>query len=127
MDTLIAKLVSELGIGEDQAKGGAGLLFKIAKEKLSGADFSSLAGALGNIDDLIKASPDTGGSGRAKLLGGLASAIGGEKVAVLAKLATGFSALNLDKSLIPKFATIVGDVVQEKSGLDLKTLLQKYM
>ena len=127
MDTLIAKLVSELGIGEAQAKGGAGLLFKIAKEKLSGADFSSLADALGNVDDLIKASPDTGGRGGTKLLGGLASAIGGEKVAVLAQLATGFSALNLDKSLIPKFATIVGDVVQEKSGLDLKTLLQKYM
>ncbi|MFT5240534.1 MAG: hypothetical protein ACI9OU_002767 [Candidatus Promineifilaceae bacterium] len=126
MDTLIAKLVSELGIGEDQAKGGAGLLFKIAKEKLSGTDFSSLAGALGNVDDLIKASPDSGGGG-AKLLGGLASAIGGDKMAVLAQLATGFSALNLDKSLIPKFATIVGDVVQEKSGLDLKTLLQKYM
>lgn len=31
---LIQQLVSNLGVSEDQAKGGAGLLFNLAKDKL---------------------------------------------------------------------------------------------
>ena len=31
---LIQQLVSSLGVNEDQAKGGAGLLFNLAKDKL---------------------------------------------------------------------------------------------
>ena len=46
MDELIGQLVQKLGIQEDQAKGGAGLLLKLAQSKL-GSDFSQIADAVG--------------------------------------------------------------------------------
>ena len=36
MNELIGELVSKLGIQEGQAQGGAGLLFKLAQQKLDG-------------------------------------------------------------------------------------------
>ena len=39
----ISLLTKNLGVNESQAKGGAGLIFKLAKEKLSGADFAQVA------------------------------------------------------------------------------------
>jgi hypothetical protein len=40
---LIQQLIGNLGINEEQAKGGAGLLFNLAKEKLGAGDFQQLA------------------------------------------------------------------------------------
>ena len=36
---LLQMLTSQLGVTQDQAEGGAGLLFKMAKEKLGSDDF----------------------------------------------------------------------------------------
>ena len=88
MNELIQQLVSQLGVNPDQAKGGAGLLFKVAQSKLGG-DFSKITQALPAVTDLIKAAPAEGGA--SKLLGGLASAIGGGIVyALIAGLAPQF-------------------------------------
>ena len=76
MNELIQQLVSQLGVNPDQAKGGAGSLFKMVQSKLGG-DFSKITQALPAVTDLIKAAPAEGGA--SKLLGGLASAIGGGK------------------------------------------------
>ena len=76
MNELIAQLVQQLGVQESQAKGGAGLLFKLAQSKLGG-DFSKVAEALPGVQDLIKSAPEQGSA--AKLLGGLAGALGGGK------------------------------------------------
>ncbi len=59
------------------------------------------------------------------MLGGLASAFGGDKVAGLASLATGFSKLNLDPSMIGKFAPAILSFVQAKAGPEVATLLSK--
>lgn len=126
MDELISKLVSELGINQDQAKGGAGLLFKMAKEKLGGDDFSKIGAALGNVDELIDASPSTEGGGGG-LLGGLASAIGGDGAGNLAELASGFKSLDLDSGLLTKFVSIISGVVKDKGGADVVGLLQKLL
>ena len=56
MNELIAQLVGQLGINESQAGGGAGLLFKLAKEKLGG-DFSKVTGALPGVAELIQKAP----------------------------------------------------------------------
>jgi len=56
MNELIARLVGQLGINESQAGGGAGLLFKLAKEKLGG-DFSKVTGALPGVAELIQKAP----------------------------------------------------------------------
>lgn len=125
MEELIKQLTSQLGIGSDQAKGGAGLLFKLAQSKLGG-DFSKVTAALPGVADLVKAAPAAGGA--AKLLGGLASALGGSKaegLAGLASLAGGFSQLKLDAGMIGKFVPVVLSFVQSKGGGELQALLAK--
>ena len=124
MNQLIAALVKQLGIQESQAQGGAGLLFKLAQDKLGG-DFSKVTSALPGVTDLIKQAPQAGGA--SSLLGGLASAIGGEKAAGLASLAAGFSQLKLDPSLIGKFAPVILGFVKAKAGPEMVALLSKVM
>ncbi len=118
MNELIAKLVQQLGVQEGQAKGGTGLLLKLAQDKLGG-DFSAIASALPGAQDLIKSAPAAGGT--SSLLGGLASALGGGKaggLADLAGLAGGFSSLKLDSSMIGKFIPIMLEFVKSKAGQD---------
>jgi len=73
---IIELLTKNLGVGEDQAKGGAGLLFNLAREKLGENDFSELSQHVPGINELIGTAPKSKGLGAA--LGGLASSIGGD-------------------------------------------------
>ena len=130
MNELIGLLVKQLGVKDNQATGGAGLLFKLAQEKLGAADFGKVASSLGGVQDLIKSAPAEGGA--AKMLGGLASMLGGGTagkaaggVAALAQLASGFSKLGLDKDMIAKFVPVILSFAQSKGGDAVKTLLQK--
>lgn len=123
MNELIQQLVSQLGVNPDQAKGGAGLLFKMVQSKLGG-DFSKVAQAMPEVTGLIKAAPAEGGA--SKLLGGLASAIGGGKaggLANLASLAGGFSQLKLDPGMVGKFVPVVLSFIQGKFGKDVVGLV----
>ena len=43
---LIDQLTKSLGVSENQAQGGAGLLFKLAKDKLGAGDFSKISAAV---------------------------------------------------------------------------------
>ena len=110
MMELIQQLVSNLGVTEDQAKGGAGMLFNLAKEKLEAGDFQQIANAIPGISDLMSAAPSTGGGGEGGggvmgILGGIASSLGGNVggLGSLAALAGGFSKLGLYSEMIGKF------------------------
>ncbi len=120
MNELINQLVSQLGVQEGQAKGGAGLLLRLAQDKLGG-DFGKIAAALPGVQEMIGAAPASGGA--AKLLGGLAGALGGGKAGDLASLAAGFSQLKLDPAMIGKFVPIILSFVQSKGGADIAKLL----
>ena len=130
MNELIGLLVKQLGVNDSQATGGAGLLFKLAQEKLGSADFGKIASSLGGVQDLIKAAPAAGGA--ANMLGGLASMLGGGATgkaaggaAVLAQLVSGFSSLGLNKDMIAKFVPVILGFAQSKGGDTVKALLQK--
>ncbi len=120
MNELIGQLVAQLGVQEGQAKGGAGLLLKLAQDKLGG-DFSKIAALIPDAQQLIGAAPAAGGA--AKLLGGLAGAIGGGQAGNLAALASGFSQLKLDPEMIGKFVPILLSFVQSKGGSEIAQLL----
>ena len=122
---LIQMLTSQLGISDEQATGGAGLLFKMAKDKLGDDDFSQVSSAIPDIENLISSAPDAGGLGGA--LGGLESTFGGGagQLGNLASLAGGFKKLNLDSGLISKFIPIVMSFVQSKGGDSIKAILEK--
>jgi hypothetical protein len=122
---LIQQLVSQLGIQEGQAKGGAGLLFKQAKERLGSDEFSQLVQKVPGAESLIKDAPQSGGI--MGVVGSLASKFGGKgsELGNMASLAGGFSKLGLDRGMISKFIPIVLSYVQGKGGNDAMQLLQK--
>ena len=124
---LVQMLTSQLGVSEDQAKGGSGLLFKMAKEKLGADEFDQVASAVPGVEDLISSVPESGGISGA--LGGLASSLGGGagQLGNLASLAGGFKNLNLDSSMVGKFIPIVMSFVQTKGGDTVKSILEKVM
>jgi len=127
MMELIQQLVSSLGVDEEQAKVGAGLLFKLAKDKLGTGEFSQVADVVPGINELIGSAPESGGLLGA--IGGLASAFGGKAggLGELANLAGGFSKLGLDSGMIGKFVPIILAFVQAKGGDIIKTLLEQVL
>ena len=124
---LIQMLTSQLGISEEQAKGGSGLLFKLAKDKLGSDEYSQVASAVPGIDDLVSSAPKAGGL--AGSLGGIASSFGGGagKLGSLAALAGGFKDLNLDTGMIGKFIPVVMSYVQSQGGDNVKSILEKVL
>ncbi len=53
-------LVSKLGVTSDQASGGAGAIFNLAKERLAPDQFSQVAGAVPGIDTMMSEAPAAG-------------------------------------------------------------------
>lgn len=123
MKELIELLTQRLKVDERQAQGGAGILFKAAKDKLGGAEFSRMLGSVPGIDGLIKKAPDGGMAGG--LLGGLASLAGGSRAAILANIVSGFSKLNLSGDDAQKFVPVILDYLQGKVGPDIVSRLEK--
>jgi hypothetical protein len=122
---LVEQLVKNLGVSEDAAKGGSGLIFKMAQEKLGAGDFGKVASALPGITDLMKSAPESGGvlGGIGKLASGLGGGAG--QLGNLASLAGGFSKLGLDSGMIGKFLPIILSFAQSKGGDAVKALLAK--
>jgi hypothetical protein len=116
---LVDQLTKALGISDAQAQGGAGLLFKLAKDKLGTSEFSQLSAAVPEVDSLLNAAPSSGG-----LLGGLGKMLGGSSGG-LAGLTGGFSNLGMDTGMAAKFVPIILQFVQTKGGDPLKMLLEK--
>jgi hypothetical protein len=124
---LIQDLVKNLGVSEQAAKGGAGLIFKLAQDKLPAGDFSKVAGVVPGMSDLVKAAPASGGPLGG--LGKLTSAIpgGAGKLGNLASLAGGFSKLGMDTGMIGKFVPIILSFVGSKGGTPIHSILEKVL
>ena len=122
---LIQQLMEQLGIKEDQAKGGVGAVLKLAKDKLPGGDFSKLQEMIPGAQDLLGAAPDSSG-GVMGAIGGMLSKLGGKAGSLgnLAGLAAGFEKLGLDKSMIQKFASTILGYVRGKGGDSVAGVLE---
>ncbi len=111
-------LVSQLGVTQKQATGGAGSILNYAKESLSAEDFSKVASSVPGVDSLLGAAPSTGG-----VLGGAASALGGDSLGGMAALTSQFSSLGLNADMVQKFTPIILDYVKGTGGSDVMSLL----
>ena len=123
---LVQMLTSQLGISNEQASGGAGLIFKMVKDKLGGDEFGQLSSTVPDLENLISSAPKSGGI--ASALGGLVSSLGGGgggQLGSLASLAGRFKNLDLDSGVINKFIPIIMSFVQSKGGDTAKILLEK--
>jgi hypothetical protein len=130
---LVDQLVQQLGVSNEQAEGGAGLLLKMAKEKLGSDDFSQIAGLIPGIDELLGKAPSgdaaaSPGGGIMEAIGGIAKSIGmgdiGEKLEGLAGVAGGFGKLDLDTEMVSKFATIIIEFLKKNGGETVEAILK---
>jgi hypothetical protein len=55
--SLTDTLVKKLGISSEQAQGGAGALFQLAKSKLDAGQFAELCKAVPEMDSLLSSAP----------------------------------------------------------------------
>ncbi|HEY7378678.1 MAG TPA: DUF2780 domain-containing protein [Steroidobacteraceae bacterium] len=119
MQDLLTELSQKLNINESQARGGAAILFKAAKDKLGSAEFQRMLGSVPGLDALVQQAPKSGGG----LLGGLASLAGGN-AALLATIVSGFSNLRMGADQAQKFVPIILDNLRTKVGAETVSKLE---
>ena len=108
-DPLISALTGQLNVTTDQAQGGVGSILTLAKEKLSGMDFSALTKVIPGADTYMKAAKD---------LGAVTGPIGDK-----AGLTSSFSKLGMGSDLVGKFSGVLSDFVGKAGGEPVKNIL----
>lgn len=116
---LVGELTKGLSITPQQATGGAGTLFGLAKSRLNPTDFSKIAAVVPGMGSFLKAAPSTGGGSElAGLTGSLPGNMGG-----MASAATAFQKLGLSPSMVEKFVPIMTNFLHAKGGANVASLL----
>jgi len=123
MKELIDLLVKNVNVDEKQARGGAGLLLKVARDRLGAQQFSSLLGGVPGLEDLIGQAPQAGGF--SKLFGGLAGSLGGSNGAVIAQIVSGFGSLGLSPDHAKRMAPVMMQFLRGKVGAETADTLEK--
>ncbi len=128
---LVGLLSNQLKVTDDQATGGAGALFKMAKDNLPETDYSKVAEALPGIGSLIQSAPKISESaaGFSEKLGGAAEGMGAlskaaENVNKLAAVSDQFSQLGLDKGMVSQFIPVILNYANSKGGETIMNLLK---
>jgi len=117
---LIGSLTKQLSVTPEQATGGAGALFGLAKSKLSVEDFSKVSKAVPGMDGLLKAAPKPKSSSP---LDSLASSLPGS-AGGMASVASSFKSLGLSPGMAEKFVPVMTQYVQGKGGSEVASLFE---
>jgi hypothetical protein len=117
---LVGQLTKQLSVTPDQATGGAGALFNLAKSRLNAGDFSKVAGAVPGMDGLLKAAPKAE-SGGSSALGSLGSKLPGG-AGGLASVAGSFQSLGLSPDMAAKFVPVMTKFLESKGGSSVGSL-----
>lgn len=118
---LIGSLTDLLGVTNEQATGGAGAIFKEAKNKMSSGGYSQLLGAIPGIDSLIQAAPQASGlAGKASSLFGSSSG----SIKGLSALTDSFAKLGLSPDMVSQYMDVILDFVQSEAGQQTMTMLK---
>ena len=115
---LAGMIAKELKISPQQATGGAGALFGLAKTRLKPEDFSKLSSAVPGMDGLLKAAPKASSSG----LGSLGSALPAQAGA-LGAVAGQFKKLGLSPDMVAQFVPILTKFAESKGGAGVASIL----
>jgi hypothetical protein len=120
---LVGNLTKELSITPEQAIGGSGALFGLAKTRLKPEDFTKVAGAVPGMDGLLKAAPKPKSKkGVAGALGAMGDVLPGQ-AGGLASAAGAFQSLGLSPAQMIKFVPIMTQFVNLKGGAGVGNLL----
>ena len=123
MKELIDQLMQATRVDERQARGGAAVLLKAARDKLGPQQFASLLGTLPGVEELLRHAPQPGGLG--KLFGGLAGSVGGGRGALIATVVSGFGSLGLTPDHAKQMAPVVLQFLRGKLGTEAAEQLEK--
>ena len=122
--SLTDTLVKQLGITAEQAQGGAGAIFQVARSGLDSRQFTALSKVVPEMDSLLSAAPmqSVASSG---LAGNASSALGNSSpYGNLAGLASTFKELKLSPDMVDQFVPVVIDYVQTNGGALTANMLQ---
>ena len=124
---LVGKLTKELSLTPEQAIGGAGALFGVAKSRLKPEDFLKVANVVPGMDGLLKAAPkpkqeETESTKSTDLLGSVGSMLPG-KAGALASTAVAFKQLGIPPETAIKFIPIMTKFVDLKGGAGVAKIL----
>src|SRR5215213_1427997 len=111
---LVGKLTKELSITPEQAIGGSGALFGLAKGKLKPEDFTKVADVVPGMDGLLNATPKPKKES-SDMLSSVGSMLPG-KAGALASVAGSFKELGLSPSMAVKFVPVMTKFVDLKGG-----------
>ena len=118
---LIGSLTDLLGVTREQATGGAGAVFREAKNNMSTADYSQLISSIPGIDGLIQSAPQVSGlAGKATSLFGSSS----DSVQGLSALTDSFAKLGLSPEMVNKYVDVILDFVQSEAGQQTMSMLK---
>ena len=118
MDELIKRLMKELGVDRNQARGGLVALLRAGEKNMKPADFKAFLADVPGADKLLRSAPAP--SPLSSIAGGLGSLLGSRSSAGRwAGLAASFTELGVDLSTARKFGPIVIDYVRTHGGEDL--------
>ena len=118
---LVGQLTKGLSITPEQAVGGSGAIFGLAKSRLKPEDFMKVADVVPGMDGLLKAAPKP-----KKESTDMLSAMGGMlpgKAGAMASLAGSFKELGLSPEQAVKFIPIMTKFVNLKGGASVANLL----
>jgi Protein of unknown function VcgC/VcgE (DUF2780) len=126
---LVQELTQQLGINQQQASGGLGMILKLAKQKLGG-DFGQVAQHVPDAENLMNSAPQpqpatgTSGGGILGAVGGLLGGKPGSSLASAGGLAGGFQQLGLSPGIIGRFLPVVLNFFQQRGGDQTRNLLE---
>ena len=118
---LVGQLTKGLSIKPEQAIGGAGALFGLAKTRLKPDDFTKVANVVPDMGGLLDAAPKPK-QGAAGAMGAMGDMLPG-KAGGLAAVAGSFKSLGLSPEMATKFVPILTKFVNVKGGAGVADLL----
>ena len=126
--SLVDILVRQLGITPEQAAGGAGALFSMAKQAMSPTDFSQVIKAVPGMNQYLAEAPSQTAPtyGLAGLMGLAGSALGGSGSALgnMASLVAAFQSLGLNSGMVSQFIPVILQYAQTQGGAATMSMLQ---
>ena len=112
-DSLSGYLQGDLGVTEDQAKGGVGAVLRLAEENLELGDFDRLASFIPGADTYMSMAESLGAvSGPVRNVAGLNAALG---------------RLGMSPETIAKFVPSISDFLGKTAGGEVRMLLEGAM
>lgn len=124
---LINMLTSQLGVSETQAKGGAGAIFELVRDKVSSSDFDSITGSIPEVSNLVDLAPKSGG--QMGSVGSMVSSFAGKDSSFgnLTELAGSFSKFDINAEMVGKFVPVILEFVKGKGGDGILGIVSKVL